>query len=131
MNQMWKEFKEFAIRGNAIDLAVGVVIGAAFNQVVNSLVNDVLNPIIGIFTGHVYFTNIRLVIFGHAIALGTFINTLINFFIVAFAVFLFVKQINRFRSETQPTEKECPFCLSKIPLGATRCAFCTSPLEQA
>src|SRR4051812_21939786 len=97
MNQVWKEFKEFAIKGNAIDLAVGIVIGAGFNQVVNSLVNDIINPVISIFTGHIYFSNFKLVIFGHAINLGLFVNSIINFIIVAFAVFLIVKQVNKFR----------------------------------
>ncbi len=128
---MWKEFKEFAVKGNAFDLAVGVVIGAAFTAVVNSLVNDVLNPIIGIFTGHVYFTTIKLIIFHHTIALGNFLNQVVNFLFVAFAVFLIVKQINRFKKEpvpAEPNERECPFCRTNIPIKATRCPNCTSQL---
>ena len=125
---MWKEFKEFAIKGNAIDLAVGIVIGAAFNQVINSLVTDIINPIISIFTGRIDFTNYKVEFFHHTLGVGTFINTLINFVIVAFAVFLLVKQINRFRREPDEVQntKECPHCLSAIPLKATRCAHCTS-----
>ncbi len=125
---MWKEFKEFAIKGNAIDLAVGVVIGAAFGQVVNSLVTDVINPILSLFTGHIYFANLKLVVFHHAINLGVFLNAVINFFIVAFAVFLIVKQINRFRRKEEAKEKECQFCKSMIALSATRCPHCTSDL---
>jgi large conductance mechanosensitive channel len=126
---MWKEFKEFAIKGSALDLAVGVVIGAAFSQVVNSLVNDILNPIIGIFSGHVYFTSMKLVIFHHVIGLGNFINSLINFLIVAFAIFLIVKQFNRFRTQSAPSQKTCPYCQTNIPINAVRCPNCTSDLK--
>jgi large conductance mechanosensitive channel len=125
---MWKEFKEFAVRGNAIDLAVGIVIGAAFNQVINSLVNDVLNPFLGLFIGHIDFGSIKVIIFGHALKFGVFLNSVFNFLIVAFAVFLVVKQINRFRRQEEATEKDCPFCLTKIPLQAVRCPACTSQL---
>ena len=110
---MLKEFKEFAIKGDAVDLAVGVVIGAAFGQVVNSLVVDVLSPFLSLLTGHVDFSSIKVIIFGHALKFGLFINSTINFLIVAFAVFLVIRQINRMRSEPQPTEpneKQCPFC---------------------
>ena len=127
--QIFKEFKEFAIKGNAVDLAVGIVIGAAFNQVINSLVSDILNPIIGIFTGHIYFTNFKLVIFHHTLTIGNFINAVINFLIVAFAVFLVIKQINRFRRHSEPSHKICPFCHTDIPKQATRCPNCTSELE--
>jgi large conductance mechanosensitive channel len=131
MKDIWKEFKEFAIKGNAIDLAVGIVIGAAFNQVVNSFVTDVINPILSMFTGHIYFANIKLVIFHHVINLGTFFNTIINFFIVAFAVFLLIKQINRFRREPgeAPHTKECPYCKSAVDKQASRCPHCTSQLN--
>ncbi|MEJ0021371.1 MAG: large conductance mechanosensitive channel protein MscL [Candidatus Doudnabacteria bacterium] len=128
---MWKEFKEFAIRGSALELAVGVVIGAAFGQVVNSLVTDIINPIISIFTGHIYFANLKLVFFHHSLAFGSFLNALINFFIVAFAVFLVIKQFNRLSRVPKdvPNTKECPFCITPIALKATRCPNCTSQLS--
>lgn len=126
---MWKEFKEFAIKGNALELAVGVVIGAAFGQIVNSLVNDVITPFISIFTGHVDFSWIKLDIFGHVIRLGSFVNALINFLLIAFAVFLVIKQINRFRRHAEPREKTCPFCATDIAIKATRCPHCTSELN--
>ena len=127
---MWKEFKEFAIKGSAIDLAVGVVLGAAFNQMVTSLVNDVINPFLGLFIGHIDFGSIKIIIFGHALKIGLFFNAGINFLIVAFAVFLVIKQINRFRrtADDIPNTKECPHCLTAIPLKATRCPACTSQL---
>jgi large conductance mechanosensitive channel len=129
MKQVWKEFKEFAVRGNAIDLAVGIVIGAAFNQIVNSLVNDIISPILSVITGKVNFSNLSISIFGNALRYGAFINTVINFVIVSFAVFLLVKQINRFRRKTDPTEKKCSFCQTEIPVMATRCPNCTSQLN--
>jgi large conductance mechanosensitive channel len=126
---MWQEFKKFAVKGNALDLAVGVVIGAGFGQVVNSIVNDILNPILNVFIGHVDFRNIKLGLPGkEVISIGSFLNTIINFLIVAFAIFLIVKQINRFRSTEAPNNKECPFCTSTIPLQASRCPQCTSQL---
>ncbi len=127
MTQAWKEFREFAVRGNALDLAVGVVIGAAFGQIVNSLVNDILNPILSIFTGHVDFSNLRFAFFGHLIRYGSFLNAAINFVIIAFAVFLIVKQFQRFQKR-DPLEKECQFCRTYIPVKATRCPACTSQL---
>ncbi|HEX9503900.1 MAG TPA: large conductance mechanosensitive channel protein MscL [Patescibacteria group bacterium] len=128
---MWKEFKEFAIKGNALDLAVGVIIGAAFTSVVNSIVTDLFNPILDIFVGKVNFKNIVLHMQGHSVLrIGSFLSAAINFLIVAFAVFILVKQINRFRrnSEDAPNIKECPYCLSPISLKATRCPHCTSQL---
>ena len=125
---MLKEFKEFAVKGNALDLAVGIVIGAAFTQVVNSLVYDILTPFLSFFTGSVNFGNLNLTIFGHAFRYGSFLNALINFLIVSFAVFLLVKQINRFRKQKEPFEKPCPFCLSNVPINAVKCAHCTSQL---
>lgn len=126
---MWKEFKEFAIRGSAIDLAVGVVIGAAFGGVVSSLVNDILNPILSLLTGRVDFGGLRLNIFGHTMRYGLFFNALINFSIVSFAVFLLVKQISRFRLKFLPENKQCPHCLSTIPIKASKCRYCTSQLN--
>src|SRR3989344_6500116 len=96
MKQVWKEFKEFAIKGNALELAVGVVIGAAFSQIVNSLVNDIFNPFLSLFLGKVGFRNLVFNLFGHAIRYGSFLNAVVNFVIVAFAIFLVIKQINRF-----------------------------------
>lgn len=143
---MFKEFKKFAMRGNVIDLAVGVIIGAAFNGVVTSLVNDVIMPPLGFLTKRVNFTNLYFNFSGGsypdlaaakaagAVTLnyGAFINTLINFLIVAFAVFLIVKQVNRIQArldrEEEKTSKECPFCISAIPVKAKRCPQCTSEL---
>lgn len=128
---MWKEFKEFAIKGNALDLAVGVIIGAAFTMVVNSIVNDLFNPILDVFVGKVDFKNIVIGLPGTSVLrIGAFLSASINFIIVAFAVFLLVKQINRFRrsSADVPNTKECAYCLSAIPLRATRCPQCTSQL---
>lgn len=127
---MFKEFKEFAIRGSALELAIGIVIGAAFNQVINSFVNDVLTPPLGLLTGHINFANLKIHLYNHTyLTYGVFLNNLINFLIVAFAVFLVVKQINRFR-KTAPVEKDCPYCRSKIPIGAIRCPHCTSELNK-
>jgi large conductance mechanosensitive channel len=144
---MLREFKEFAMRGNVIDLAIGVIIGAAFGGVVTSLVNDVLMPPIGKILGGVDFKDFFLALDGGsyatldevkkagvaAIAYGAFINTVINFLIVAFAVFVLVKQVNRFKAPAPapaaPSTKECGFCGLNIPVKATRCPHCTSELK--
>ncbi|MEW6424891.1 MAG: large-conductance mechanosensitive channel protein MscL [Bacillota bacterium] len=145
---MFKEFKEFALKGNVLDLAVGIVIGAAFNKVVTSFVNDVLMPPIGLLVGKVDFSNLLISLTGipyaslaeakaagaPTINYGLFINTVLDFLIVAFAVFLLVRQINRIRRrpETAPpgtATKECPYCLTNIPAKAIRCPHCTSELE--
>lgn len=149
-----KEFKEFAVRGNVLDLAIGVIIGAAFGKIVTSLVNDIIMPPIGKLLGNTNFTDLyfnlepdrlkadgsKIVSLADAnaegvavIAYGQFINTVIDFIIVAFCIFLVVKGANRLRRSKDtappaPTEKECPHCLSKVPLKATRCAHCTSHL---
>jgi large conductance mechanosensitive channel len=140
---MWKEFREFAIKGNAVDLAIGVMIGAAFGAVVNSLVNDVVMPPIGKLLGGVDFSNFFVVLgsgqypsvkaakeAGAAtLNYGIFINTLINFAIIAFVLFLIVRAMNRLkRAEPapSPTSKTCPHCAMQIPLKATRCPHCTS-----
>jgi large conductance mechanosensitive channel len=151
---MWssvlKEFREFAIRGNVIDLAVGVVIGAAFGKIVTSFVNDVLMPPLGLLLGRVDFSNLFLNLSSQHYATlaeakqagaptlnyGAFINTVIDFAIVAFAVFLLVQQINRLTRRRDaaapaPTTKPCPYCLTAVPLAATRCPACTSQLEPA
>src|SRR5262245_42842443 len=146
---MFKEFKEFAMKGNVVDLAVGVIIGAAFGKIVTSFVSDVLMPPIGLLVGKVDFSNLFIDLSGqhHAsvaeakaagaatLNYGLFINNVIDFLIVAFAVFLLVKQINRFNRKpvtaAEVTTRECPFCLSTIPLKAAKCAHCTSQLTGA
>src|SRR5262249_42852544 len=147
---MFKEFKIFAMRGNVLDLAVGVIIGAAFGKIVTSFVNDVLMPPIGLLVGKVDFSSLFIDLSGqhHATMAeakaagaatfnyGVFINNIIDFILVAFAVFLLVRQVNRFNREPEaapaaPTTKDCPFCLSSIALKATRCPNCTSQLEGA
>jgi len=149
---MFREFKEFALKGNVLDLAVGIVIGAAFTSIVNSLVADIIMPPIGLLLGKVDFSNLFLVLSDGkmpgpyptlaaaktagavSLNIGLFINALISFVIVAFAVFLLVKGFNRLQrqKETVPAPvatKECPKCLSVIALGATRCPHCTSDLK--
>ncbi len=147
---MFKEFKEFIARGSVFDLAVGIVIGAAFTSVVNSLVKDVIMPPIGLATGGVDFSELYINLSGQPYAsladataagaptinYGVFINNLISFLIVAFTVFLLVRSYNRLRrpkvsAPAAPTEKECPYCRFRIPIGATRCAHCTSDLTSA
>ena len=145
---MLGEFKKFAIRGNVVDLAVGIIIGAAFGKIVDSLVKDLIMPPIGVLLGDVDFSNLFVVIKQGVVAgpyltveaaqkagavtlnYGLFINTVITFLIVAFAVFLLIKAINRLRrgDEVAPVTKKCPECLSDVPIGATRCAFCTSAI---
>lgn len=148
---MFKEFKEFAMRGNVIDMAVGIIIGAAFGKIVNSLVSDVIMPPIGLLLGNVDFSNLFIVLKEGATAgpyaslaaaqaagavtlnAGLFINTVVSFLIVAFCVFILIKGINRLKREPPkaPTTKACPFCLSTIDLAATRCPQCTSELSGA
>jgi large conductance mechanosensitive channel len=144
---MLKEFKEFAMRGNVLDMAIGIILGAAFGRIVTSFVSDVIMPPIGVLLGHVDFSSLYLNISGKSyptlaaakaagaatINYGLFINTLIDFLIVAFVIFLFVRQINRWTRRPEapaaPTTKDCPFCLSTIPLKAVRCAHCTAELK--
>ena len=142
---MLKEFKEFAIKGNVIDLAVGIILGVAFGAIVSSLVNDIIMPPIGLLLGKINFADLFINLSGTAytslkaakdagaatINYGVFLNAVINFIIVAFVVFLLVKQINRMKKQPAPAEpntKECKYCLSTIPLKATRCPHCTSQL---
>lgn len=146
---MWREFRTFIARGNVIDLAVGIVIGAAFSSVVNSFVNDILMPPIGLLSGGMDFSNLFVNLSSGEYAslsaaqeagaptlnYGLFLNSVISFLIVSFAVFLLVKSYNRLREEeestpTAPTEQVCPFCRYTVPLGATRCAHCTSALPE-
>jgi large conductance mechanosensitive channel len=149
---MFKEFKEFAMRGNVIDMAVGIIIGAAFGTIVKSLVSDVIMPPIGLLLGNVDFANLFIVLKEGSVAgpyssldaakeagavtinYGFFMNTIISFLIVAFAVFLLIRQINRMKKQqeappAEPTTKECPFCFSVIPIKAIRCAHCTADLK--
>ena len=148
---MLRQFKEFALRGNVVDMAVGIIIGAAFGAIVSSLVADVIMPPIGLLLGNVDFSNLFVVLRegtapgpyaslaaakeAGAVTLnyGVFANAIISFVIVAFAVFVLVSQMNRLRKQAEappaePTTRGCPFCLSTIPLKATRCPFCTSQI---
>ena len=149
---MFKEFKEFAMKGNVVDMAVGIIIGLAFGAIVNSLVADLITPPIGLLLGNVDFSNLFVVLKAGStpgpfaslaeaqkagavtINYGVFINTIISFLIVAFAVFLLVRGINKLKRKeeapaAEPTTKECPHCLSTIPIKATRCAYCTSEIS--
>lgn len=149
---MWKEFKEFAMRGNVLDMAVGIIIGAAFGTIVGSLVSDVIMPPIGLLLGNVDFTNLFIVIRAGnvpgpfeqlkdaqaagavTINYGKFVNTIVTFLIVAFSVFLLVRGMNRLKRQevapkAAPTTKECPYCFMAIPTKATRCPSCTSSLN--
>jgi large conductance mechanosensitive channel len=151
---MLKEFKEFAMRGNVVDMAVGIIIGAAFGTIVKSLVADIIMPPIGLLLGDVDFSNLFAVLKEGATAgpyaalvdaqkagavtinYGLFINTIISFIIVAFAIFLLIRALNKLKREEEapaeePTTKDCPHCLSTIPIKATRCAFCTSEVGAA
>jgi large conductance mechanosensitive channel len=134
-----KEFKEFAMRGNVLDLAIGIIIGAAFGKVVSSVVNDVLMPPIGVLVGGVDFSSFGIVLKeavdknpGAVLKYGVFLNNIIDFAIVAFAVFLIVKGVNRMQRKSAPvvvpTTKKCPECMMDIPLDAKRCGHCTTKL---
>jgi large conductance mechanosensitive channel len=135
MQDVVKEFKQFLMRGNVIDLAVAVVMGAAFGAVINSLVNDLIMPIIAMIFGKPDFSSLTFTINDAVFRYGAFITALITFVLTAAAIFFFVvKPINmlmaRRRTEppADPSTMKCPFCLSEVPIGATRCAFCTSEL---
>jgi large conductance mechanosensitive channel len=148
-SRMLKEFKEFALRGNVIDLAVGIIIGAAFNKIVTSLVNDIIMPPIGLLLGGVDFSNLFINLSSTPYAsladaqaagaptinYGLFINNIIDFIIVAFVIFLLVRWINRMRArpaeQVTPTTKPCPYCFSTINIKATRCPECTAELTGA
>lgn len=144
---MLKEFKEFALKGNVMDLAIGVIIGGAFGKIVASLVNDMLMPLLGMLIGNVDFTNLFYSLDGvkyeslavaqeagaATINYGVFINTVIEFIIIAFAIFFVIRQLNRFKRkpavEAPVTTKTCEFCFTQIPISATRCPNCTSVLD--
>jgi large conductance mechanosensitive channel len=144
---MFKEFKEFAMKGNVVDLAIGIIIGGAFGKIVTSFVNDVLMPPLGKLMGNMDFSSLFINLSGQdyptlaaakeagaaTLNYGTFINTIIDFLIVAFAIFLLVKQINKLKRAPEaapaaPTTKDCQYCLSAVPIKASRCPHCTSSL---
>ena len=143
---MYKEFKEFIMRGNVVDLAVAVVIGAAFGKIVTSFVEDILMPPIGLALGNADFSNLFINLSGKdypsvvaakaagaaTLNYGIFFNNILNFVIIAFAIFLLIKQINRMQKpapSAAPATRDCPYCLSAVPLKATKCAHCTSELK--
>jgi len=151
---MLKEFKEFAMKGNVLDMAVGIIIGAAFGTIIGSLVADVIMPPIGLLLGNVDFANLFLVLKEGKVAgpyaslaaakaagavsinIGIFVNTVINFIIVAFAIFLLIRNVNQMKRREQapppvPTTKDCPHCFTAIPIKASRCPHCTSELKTA
>jgi large conductance mechanosensitive channel len=143
---MFKEFKEFAMKGNVLDMAVGIIIGAAFGKIITSFVGDILMPPISRLLGNIDFSSLFIDLSGQnfptlkaakdagaaTLNYGIFINTIIDFILVAFAVFLLVKQVNRMKRKpapADPTTKSCPYCISSIPLAASRCPSCTSQLK--
>ena len=145
---MLKEFKEFTMRGNVLDMAIGIVIGVAFGKIVTSFVNDVVMPPIGLLLGKVDFSNLFIDLSGKSYATlaeakaagaatikyGLFLNTVVDFVVVAFVIFLLIQQINRMKRQPEaapaaPTTKECPYCLSSIAIKATRCSYCTSDVK--
>ena len=147
---MFKEFKTFAMRGNVVDMAVGIIIGAAFGKIVASFVKDIIMPPIGLLLGDVDFSNLFVNLSEGSYATlaqaqeagaatlnyGAFINTVVDFLIVAFAIFIVIRQMNRLKkpeeaAPAEPTTKDCPFCLSAIPIKASRCPSCTSELQPA
>jgi len=150
---MFKEFKEFAMRGNVLDMAVGIVVGAAFGAIVTSFVADVIMPPIGLLLGNIDFSSLFIILKegkvpgpyaslaaakaagAVTVNYGVFLNTIISFLIVAFAIFLLIRNVNKLKREQEappaaPTTKECPFCLSTIPIKAVKCAHCTAELKQ-
>ncbi|HJR79791.1 MAG TPA: large conductance mechanosensitive channel protein MscL [Anaerolineales bacterium] len=128
---MLKEFREFAIRGNVMDLAVAVIIGGAFGRIITSLVDDILMPLIGLVLGGVDFSALAFTVGGAEVRWGAFVQAIVDFLIVAFVIFMLVRAMNRLKREepTTPTTKECPYCASTIPLKAVRCPNCTSQLQ--
>lgn len=155
MSKLLKEFKEFAVQGNMLDMAVGMIIGAAFKDIVSSVVNDLIMPLVSLFTGKLDFSNLFISLNGEHYATlaqaqeaaaptlnyGIFITSVINFVIMAFVIFMMVKWVNKIRTSIEhkeeapavpaaPTEKVCPYCKSKIDINATRCPHCTSELTE-
>ncbi|WP_447977639.1 large-conductance mechanosensitive channel protein MscL [Candidatus Nitrospira bockiana] len=148
---MLEEFKAFAMRGNVLDMAVGIIIGAAFGKIVSSLVNDILMPPLGMMLGHVDFSSLFVNLSGQpydslakakeagapTLNYGVFLQSVLDFLIVAFAIFLLIRQVNAWTKRPEPaaavapSTKPCPYCLSNIPLKAVRCAYCTSDVKEA
>jgi len=129
---MLKEFKEFAMRGNVLDLAVAVIIGGAFGKIIASLVNDVLMPLIGLVLGGINFSELAFTVGEAVVKWGAFVQSILDFVIVAFVIFMIVRAMNRMQKPAPvaaPPTKECPYCFSTIPLKATRCPNCTSELQ--
>lgn len=136
MKKFLAEFREFAMKGNVLDMAVGIIVGAAFTSIVNSLVDDIISPVIGLLV-RVNFSDLAVSVFGVDLKYGSFIMAVINFVIVAFALFVLVKALNTARNlgkkqeEAAPATKECPYCKSEISIDATRCPHCTSILNES
>jgi large conductance mechanosensitive channel len=129
---MLKEFKAFVMRGNVLDLAVGVIIGGAFGKIVASLVTDILTPIIGLIFGGVDFSGMVFTFRNATITYGVFLNSVIDFLVIAFVIFMIIKAANAAKKPTpaaEPVTKECPYCFSTIPIKATRCPNCTSEIK--
>jgi len=129
---MIKEFKNFIVRGNVLDLAVAVIIGGAFGKIITSLVNDIIMPVIGLFMGGVDFSGLAVTVGAAVIKWGLFVQTILDFLLVAFVLFLIIKAANKFQKPAPaaaPTTKECPHCFSAISIKATRCPNCTSELK--
>ncbi len=129
---MLKEFRAFVMRGNVLDLAVGVIIGGAFGKIVTSLVGDILTPIIGLVMGGVDFSGLTFTVGKAQITYGIFINNIIDFLIIAFVIFMIIKAANAAKKPSpaaEPVTKECPYCFSTIPIKATRCPNCTSEIK--
>lgn len=145
---MLKEFKKFAMRGNVVDLAIGVIIGGAFGKIVTSLVNDIIMPVVGLLVGGMDFSNLFISLDGNSYSTlaaaqeagaatlnyGLFIGTVFDFLIIGFSIFVVVKQLNRFKKKeepvaAEPTTKECPYCYSEVSIKATKCPHCTSDLS--
>ena len=136
MKKFMKEFREFAMQGNVLDMAVGVIIGAAFGAIINSLVDDIISPLIGLLFD-TYFSSLVPTIGSVEIKYGFFVTAVINFILIALVLFCIIKAANKAKEaaskkepEAEPTTKVCPYCLSEIPLAATRCAHCTSQLDK-
>lgn len=130
---MLKEFRDFAMRGNVMDLAVGVIIGGAFGKIVSSLVGDILMPLIGLIIGGIDFSGLAFTVGSAKVTYGNFINNIIDFIIIAFVIFLMVRAMNKMQKPAPaatPTTKDCPYCFTAIPIQATRCPHCTSELKK-
>ena len=132
---MLKEFKDFVMRGNVLDLAVAVIIGGAFGKIIASLVADILMPLIGLVMGGVDFSALSFAVGDAVVAYGAFIQAIVDFIVIAFVIFMIVKSANKTKKEeaapapAEPTTKECPFCFTEISIKATRCPSCTSELK--